>query len=106
MITKFKYYSVISFVNYVPCPEAKESVIGAEVELSFQCRIGRDEATIRGIYYNNYAITWLPFTTMYTYCKWEILFEHPLVFIIFMCKYLPGGRCCLRYQISDLCHIS
>ena len=57
MITKFMYYSVISFVNYVPCPEAKESVIGAEVELSFQCRIGRDEATIRGIYYNNYAIT-------------------------------------------------
>ena len=69
MITKFKYYSLISFVNYVPCPEAKESVIGSEVELSFQCRISRDEATIRGIYYNNYAITWLPFTTMYTYCK-------------------------------------
>ena len=84
----------------------QKSRLGAEVELSFQCRIGRDEATIRGIYYNNYAITWLPFTTMYTYCKWEILFEHPLIFIIFMWKYLPGGRCCLRYQISDLCHIS
>ena len=42
MITTIKYYSVVSFVNYVPCPEAKEKHMGSEAELSFQCGIGRD----------------------------------------------------------------
>ena len=106
MITTIKYYSVVSFVNYVPCPEAKEKYMCSEAELSFQCGIGRDQTIIRSILHGKYAITGFPIITMYTHLEWEILFEDFTTFLSSMWKYLIRVRSCLRYQIRDICHIS